>query len=96
MRRDWKQARAKVNSEAECRVCGTGEGLQAAHTIGRKHDPPSGKVRDRDIVPLCPGCHMKYDGRQLDLLPYLTYDEQAAAAEHVGIVRAMNRLTGSR
>jgi hypothetical protein len=95
-RRDWKQARAKVDREMECRVCRTGDSLQAAHTIGRIHDPADGKVRARDIVPLCPSCHQLYDARRLDLLPYLNYDEQAAAVEHLGIVRAMHRLTGSR
>lgn len=77
-------------------MCGVGDSLQAAHTVGRTHDPADGKVRPRDIVPLCPACHMRYDGRALDLLPYLTYDEQAAAVEHLGIIRAMHRLTGSR
>lgn len=94
MRRDWKAARAKVDDEAECRVCRSPYDLQAAHTVGRSYDPPSGKVRALDVVPLCPGCHMAYDGRRLDLLPHLTYAEQAAAVEHLGILRAAHRLSG--
>lgn len=95
-RRDWKEARGKVDAESECRVCGSGEGLQAAHTIGRTHDPSNGKVRPVDIVPLCVKCHMEYDGRSLNLLPYLSHEEQAAAVEHVGIMSALRRLTNER
>jgi len=93
MRRDWTKARAKVDSEAECRVCERGDGLQAAHVIGRKYDPPTGKVDPLDIVPLCVECHMAYDAHRLDLLPYLTYPEQGQAASHVGLVRALKRTS---
>jgi hypothetical protein len=96
VRRDWKAARAKVDSEGECRVCRNGLGLEAAHTIGRVHDPSNGKVRPVDIVPLCGTCHRRYDGRDLDLLPYLTHEEQAAAVEHVGIVGALRRISSDR
>lgn len=92
-RRDWKAARGKCDDEGECRVCQR-YGVEAAHTIGRVHDPANGKVRAVDIVPLCPEHHRLYDGRKFDLLPYLTYEEQAAAVEHVGIVRALRRLSG--
>lgn len=96
MRRNWTQARAKVDQELECRVCRSGDGIQAAHVMGRKYDRPDGVVLADDIVPLCPNCHMEYDGRGLDLLPYLNYREQAAAVQHVGIVRALNRISGKR
>ena len=92
MRRDWKAARAKCDHEEVCRVCGQ-YGVEAAHTIGRSHDPPNGKVRPEDICPLCPEHHRQYDARQLDILAYLSYEEQAAAVEHVGILRALRRLT---
>jgi hypothetical protein len=94
IRRNWKEARAKVDAEGECRVCRNGIGLEAAHVIGRVHDPANGKVRPVDIVPLCPACHREYDGRRLDLLPYLTHEEQAAAVEHVGIIGALRRTGG--
>lgn len=56
-------------------------------------------VHPDDVVPLCTGCHDKYDGRtneRLDLLPHLTYVEQARAVSHVGFVAAARRLTCSR
>lgn len=96
MRRSWKAAREKVDREGECRVCGGGHDLQSAHVIGRVYDPPDGKVRPVDIVPLCANCHQKYDARSLDLLPCLSHDEQAAAVGHVGIVAAYQRTTGER
>lgn len=96
MRRDWKAARAKVDAEGCCRVCGSPDDVQAAHTVGRSYDPPTGKVRPIDIVPLCGLCHRAYDGRSLDLLAHLTYAEQAAAVEHLGLARAAHRLTGKR
>jgi hypothetical protein len=95
-RRDWKLARAKVDREGECRVCHTPEDLQAAHTVGREHDPDNGRVRDIDIVPLCIRCHAEYDGRRLNLIPYLSMHEQAAAVEHLGIDRAIRRLSSGQ
>jgi hypothetical protein len=95
-RRDWKAARAKVDAEGECRVCQSPHDLQAAHTVGRSHDPTTGKVRPVDVVPLCGPCHRQYDARALSLLPYLTHDEQAAAVEHVGIVSAYRRTAATR
>lgn len=91
-RRDWSQARAKVDAEARCRVCKGGGRLQAAHVLGRKYDPPSGIVQPDDIIPLCRPCHELYDGRELGVLPYLTLDEQAAAVRLVGIMRALRRI----
>lgn len=96
MKRDWRKARAKVEQEGRCRVCHTGSGLEAAHTIGRKHDDKSGIVNPLDIVPLCREHHLQYDGRRLDLLPYLTYEEQARAVSHVGLVGAYRRLSNER
>ncbi len=68
-RRDWTHARAKVEVENKCRVCGRDPGrlareglrLEAAHTIGRGRDWAAAKqkpgsattVRPGDIVPLC-------------------------------------------
>ena len=92
--RDWTKARAKVGYERKCRVCPSVENIAAAHTIGRVHDERV--VDPNDVVPLCTDCHADYDARKLDLLPYLTLVEQAAAVAHVGIVRALHRLTSSR
>lgn len=107
MRRNWEYARAKVDSERGCRVCGSRERVEAAHTIGRKYDRISGifggdgpgptvTVNPDDVVPLCQTHHGEYDKHELDLLPYLTHDEQASAVRNVGIVSAMRRLTSNR
>lgn len=81
----------KVDAEGRCRVCKQGGQLEAAHVVGRKHDPKDGVVQPDDIIPLCRPCHEKYDKRALSVLPYLTLDEQAAAVRLVGIVRAERR-----
>lgn len=101
-RRDWKDARAKVDAEGVCRVCGTGVGLQAAHTALRGHDKPKkpgGKtlwVNPRGICPLCPDDHAAFDAHRLDLLGYLTADEQVYVVEAMfGIENARIRLAPS-
>lgn len=103
--RDWRDARAKVEREGCCRVCGaraTAVKIEAAHTIGREHDAKHGSKPDAlwvdpaDVVPLCRDHHGLYDARRLDLLPHLTSAEQAAAVRHVGLVSAYQRLTSSR
>lgn len=112
MKRDWSDAIQKVEIEGKCRVCGRTMGLQAAHVSGRRYDIAFGSrsgdphvlyVHPDDVVPLCSrtengrgGCHAAYDSRDLDLLPYLTLAEQARAAGHVGLVRALARTTGRR
>lgn len=96
MVRSWKAARAKVEREGRCRVsgCVTADWrLEAAHTIGRIHD--DGDVDPDDVVPLCQAHHYAYDHRQIDLLPYLSHAEQAAAVRHVGMMAAFRRITGS-
>lgn len=99
LRRSWDEAIAKVHREGKCRVCGSGEQLQCAHTIGRaKQDVKDGTkviVKGDAIVPLCLPCHQLYDARGLDLLPYLGLFEQMCAVEGAGgIERARNRLRG--
>lgn len=105
-KRDWADARAKVEREGKCRlsdhplhVC---DGpLEAAHTVRRKYDTRVQAhrldylwVNPDSVVPLCPAAHREYDAYRLDLLPFLTLDEQADAVRRVGIVRALARLTG--
>ena len=105
LRRDWREARRKLEREGRCRVCGEGPWsiLEAAHTIGRQCDVeitgPGGGVslyvHPDSIVPLCKTHHMEYDARKLDLLPYLHIHEQARAVEDAGgIERARLRLSG--
>lgn len=99
MRRDWSDAHAKVELEGRCRVCGTDRlRREAAHVIGRRYDSERGGVvyvEPDDVVPLCAPCHGLYDARKLDVLPFLSYAEQARAALHVGLVRALHRTTSA-
>jgi hypothetical protein len=48
------------------------------------------------IVPLSRAQHRRYDNGELDLLPYLTLEEQAHAVSHLGIVGALKRTTGEQ
>lgn len=105
VKRDWTAAIDKVQSEGACRYCGLSEDLQAAHIVGREHDPlevgPRGGetrvVLAESVVPLCSFHHGMYDARELDLLPFLYVDEQAHAVRVAGgIVMALRRITGSR
>lgn len=102
-KRDWTDARAKVEIEGRCRRCG-GEPphLEAAHLVGRKLDEPhpDGTKRlwvnpDR-IVPLCPEDHAAFDAHRLDLLGHLSIEEQLrAVADCGGIEQARRRLAPS-
>lgn len=100
-RRDWLEAVRKIEREGCCRVCGSVEMLQAAHTIGRaRQDIREGSkviVKGDAVVPLCEPCHRAYDAREVDLLPYLHLHEQVFAVESAGgLVSAYKRLTGER
>lgn len=97
-------ARAKVEAEGVCRVCGLGgpERLDAAHVWDRSLGGPGFEDPDA-VVPLCStikgagarGCHDLYDSHRLDLLPYLTSAEQVALVRYAGsIERARVRATG--
>lgn len=106
-RRNWADARRKVEAEGLCRVCGTPFNLEAAHVWGREADEPtldSGSVlwvKPDRIVPLCRGdlgtfgCHESYDRHELDLLPHLSPAEQSQLVKDAGgIVTAYKRATG--
>lgn len=92
-------AREKVEREG-CRVCGApARQCDAAHLVDR--GTAGGNFDDPDItIPLCSaikggaGCHGDYDAHRLDVLPYLTLEEQAAMVKKIGIVRAYKRATG--
>jgi hypothetical protein len=102
--RVWDGALEKVRREGRCRLCPEVYALQAAHTVARKYDEAyeleDGTyaifVDPDDVIPLCPDCHSAYDGRRVSILEVLTHAEQAAAVAHIGIVRALHRLTGQR
>lgn len=103
-RRDWTLARAKVENEGRCRLAdpanvgyersGACDGpLEAAHTVERRHDDGERTVQPCDVIPLCKLHHMRYDARRISILELLTHEEQAAAVDKLGIVRALRRLT---
>lgn len=100
----WTGALEKVRREGRCRLCPEVYGLQFAHTVARKYDEAveleDGTyaifVDPDDGIPLCASCHMDYDMRRVSILEVLSLREQAAAVEHVGIVRALHRLSGQR
>lgn len=94
-------ARIKVDKEGKCRACPTpARYCDAAHTIDRSLSR-SGFDEPDLIVPLCSdikggaGCHQRYDAHELDILPYLTFEEQAAMVREVGMARAWKRATGT-
>jgi hypothetical protein len=102
--RVWDGALEKVRREGRCRLCPEVYGLMAAHTLARKYDEAveleDGSwaifVDPDDVIALCPACHADYDARRVSVLEVLSYREQAAAVAHVGIVRALHRLSGQR
>ncbi len=111
-RRVWDKATEKVAAEgSRCRVCGSRFAIERAHVIGREHDskPPVHAdfwrpwvVAPDRIVPLCgpvtdpASCHGTQHAKRLDLLPYLTLDEQLQAVADAGsIARAYTLLVPS-
>ena len=98
-RRDWREARQKVEREGfRCRVCRSSFQVEAAHVIPRSLAPGVGTNMGADnIVPLCRECHVEYDQHRLDLLPALTLPEQVAAVRQAGgIALAYRRTTNER
>lgn len=101
MARHWSAAHEKVKAEAICRVCSLGAGsmtipVDPAHIIPRSRVKPGPGEDPRNICPLCRDCHRAFDEGKLDLLPYLTRDEQAYAVELVGLYEAYRRTTNER
>lgn len=81
--------------------------LETAHLAPRQFDLIDGtgdqrvRVVDADnTVPLCGpatssgSCHGRFDGGTLDLLPYLSLEEQAACVARLGLMAATSRLIG--
>lgn len=106
VRRDWSDARRKVEDEGRCRLCSaTGVRLEAAHILGRRYDRPrvagsSTKVlycHPDSIIPLCGstpdrvGCHYRYDAGEVSILAVLTPDEQIRAVQDAGGIELARR-----
>jgi len=102
-KRDWTDARAKVDHEGCCRICKrTDLPLEAAHALGREHDEPKlGKdgwptkelyVHPDRIIPACgpfpAGCHGDVDHNRVNYLQYLSLAEQIKAVEDAGGIEA--------
>jgi hypothetical protein len=97
MKRDWRAARAKVEAEGACRRCGSTQLLDACHAIPRSRVGPPDGEDPLNILVLCRLCHQEsHNGTGLDLLPYMTLEEQGHAAKLVGIAEAYQRLGNVR
>jgi hypothetical protein len=99
MKRDMAAARAKAEEQG-CRICGSTFTVEAAHILSRARIKPGPAEDLRNIVGLCGfrGCdaHRSFDEGSLDLLPFLTFAEQAYAVELVGMAEAFQRITNTR
>jgi predicted restriction endonuclease len=101
-RRDWTEARAKVDDEAQCRVCGKHEGvryvdangmwsrvrLEAAHLWQRSQ---GGTENPNNIVPLCQDCHRLLDAHRLNIGHVLTDEENAELTRQAGSIGSAYR-----
>lgn len=104
-RRDWSDARRKVEEEQVCRACGSNTDVQAAHIIGRSSDQPKPGyaspalwVNPDSIIPLCGDfsplkCHSAFDAHALDVLEFLTPAEQVQAVRDAGGIESARRKT---
>lgn len=89
-----REQREKAETEGQCRV--TGARLvrpDAAHVISRAQ---GGCDDPLCVVPMSRAAHRRYDDGGIDILPFLTLEEQAHAASHVGLLRAYEITTNER
>ena len=97
MTRDWTAARAKVEAEGKCRVCQTVGAVDAAHVVPRSANSTPENMTADAVIPLCRSCHQRQHAAKLDVLPYLTLEEQVAATRNAGgLVSAYRHVTGDR
>jgi hypothetical protein len=68
-----------------------GETVDPAHVVPRGI---GGCDHEDCVIGLRRADHRAYDRDELDVLPYLTLDEQAHAASHLGLLGALKRTTG--
>jgi len=97
--RIWDKAIEKCREEGSCRVCGLQANLEAAHLAPRKHDKPrrigtkARLVAPENVIPLCSRDHYLFDAGRLDVLQYLTVEEQVHVVKVLGgIDMARRRL----
>lgn len=88
--------RQRVKVEAQgCRV--TAARPAESYVVDPAHVTPrgiGGCDHEDCVVGLRRDLHIKYDNGELDLLPYLSLEEQAHAVSHLGILGALKRTTG--
>ena len=89
VKRDWSEARRKVEQEGRCRVC-HGLAVDPHHVVPRSR---MGATADdpRNILPLCRFHHDEAHLGRLELLPLLSLEEQAYIVGLVGIEEARRR-----
>jgi hypothetical protein len=99
MKRDMAAGRRKAEEQG-CRLCASRFAVEAAHILPRSRIMAGPAEDPRNIIGLCGlrGCdaHRCFDAGTLDILPYLSLDEQSYIVGLVGIAEAYRRVTGSR
>ena len=87
--------RAKVAGQ-QCLVCESDTRIDPAHLVPRS----LGGCDDAlCVIALCRSCHRRYDSGRLDLVAHLEPDHRAEAAhavEHLGLAKAVRRISGRR
>lgn len=92
-KREWTVALEKKRREGYCRIEGCRErATDAAHIVPRSL---GGGMGEDDTVPLCRFHHQEFDHHRLDVLPHLTYAEQAAGVRVIGLERMRIRCVPS-
>ena len=87
--------RAKV-AGSSCLVCDATAPIDPAHLVPRSL---GGCDHPLCVVALCRSCHRRYDTGDLDLVAWLEPDHRAEAAHavaHLGLARALRRISGAR
>lgn len=84
----------RTKAREGCRVHGAACGNSTpAHVVDRSL---GGCNEPECVVPLCIEAHRAYDEGTLDLSPYLSNAEAAHAVAHLGLFRALRRITNRR
>ena len=96
VRRDWTAARAKVDAEGQCRICGSTQSVEAAHIIPRSLNGSKANMEPDGIVPCCRSCHTRVDAHQIPLSPHLSTNEQAHAVKMAGSILHAIRIMDGR
>lgn len=84
-----QRAKAREGCRVHGLACG---GADPAHVCDRSI---GGCDHEDCTVPLCRPLHTAYDDHRFDLLPHLSLAEQSHAVAHLGLLRALKRITGS-